>query len=134
MPQTAWVSSSWSWSQLGTRCQCESQRLWAFSDTCLSNPAKVRKKCCYGQKNFASICSSLSSSPTHLSHTTNINPFENKVWETYFYKQVCSFIHWSSSLCLIMFRIYLFMYYVYVCGYTTDTSIKCYFFYASLLN
>ena len=41
--------------------------------------------------------SSLSPSPAHLSHTTNINPFENKVWEIYFYKEVCSFVHWSSS-------------------------------------
>ena len=55
-------------------------------------------------------CSSLSQSPTHLSHTTNIIPFENIVWEIYFYKEVCSFVHWSSSLCLIMFRIYLYMY------------------------
>ena len=45
---------------------------------------------------------SLSPSSTHLSHTTNINPFENKVWEIYFYKEMCSFVHWSSSLCLIM--------------------------------
>ena len=54
--------------------------------------------------------SSLSPSPAHLSHTTSINPFENKVWEIYFYKEVCLFVHWSSSLCLIMFRIYLYMY------------------------
>ena len=26
VPQTSWVSSSWSWSQLGTRCPCENQR------------------------------------------------------------------------------------------------------------
>ena len=63
----------------------------------------MRKKCCYGQKNFGSICSSLSPSPTHLSHTTNINPFKNKVWEIYFHKEVCSFVHWSSSLSLTMF-------------------------------
>ena len=42
--------------------------------------------------------SSLFPSPAHLSHTTNINPFENKVWEIYFYKEVCSFIHWSSYI------------------------------------
>ena len=35
---------------------------------------RMRKKCCYGQKNFGSICGNLSPSPTHLSHTTNINP------------------------------------------------------------
>ena len=51
------------------------QRAWALSDPRLSNPARMRKKCCYGQKNLRSISSSLSPSLTHLSHTTNINPF-----------------------------------------------------------
>ena len=31
-----------------------------------------------------------------LTHHRNINPFQNKVWEIYFYKEVCSFVHWSS--------------------------------------
>ena len=31
-----------------------------------------------------------------LTHHRNINPFENKVWEIYLYKEVCSFVHWSS--------------------------------------
>ena len=68
------------------------------------------------------ICSSLSPSPTHLSHTTNINPFENKVWEVYFYKEVCSFVHRSRHCCWLCFR----MYYVYVCGSTTHTYIYIY--------
>ena len=58
--------------------------LWALSDPRLSSPARMRKKCCYGKKNFGSICNSLSPSPTHLSHTRNINAFGNKVWEVYF--------------------------------------------------
>ena len=75
-------SSSYSccWNQLGTRYQRENQfadrGLAALSDPRLSSPARMRKKCCYDQKNFGSICSSLSPSPIHLSHTTNINPFE----------------------------------------------------------
>ena len=96
------VGVSW-----GTRRQRENRladwRLMVLRDPRLSNPAKIRKKCYYGQKNFGSICSSLSPSPTHLSHTTNINPFENKVWEIYFYKEVCLFVQWSSSLLLTMF-------------------------------
>ena len=87
--------------------------LWAFNDPRLS-----------GQKNLGSICSSLSPSPTHLSHTTNINPFENKVWERYFYKEEYSFVHWTSSLCLIMFPL-LFVY-VYVqlyYEYTTPSRV-----------
>ena len=52
--------------------------------------AMVRRT--WGQNN------SLSPSPTYLSHTTNINSFENKVWEIYFYKEACSFVHWSSYI------------------------------------
>ena len=48
------------------------QMAWAFSDPRLSSPARMRKKCCYGQKNLGSICSSLSPSPIHLSHRRNI--------------------------------------------------------------
>ena len=100
------VGVSW-----GTRCQRESQRQTEGFEPSVTHgwaAQKCWKKCCYGQKNFGSIFSSLSSSPTHLSHTININPCENKVWEIYFYKEVCSFVHWSSSLCLIMFCLYLY--------------------------
>ena len=41
----------------------------------VEQPSRMRKKCCYGQRNLGSICSSLFSSPTLLSHITNINPF-----------------------------------------------------------
>ena len=36
---------------------------------------RMRKKCCYSQRNLGSICCRLSPSPTPLSHITNINPF-----------------------------------------------------------
>ena len=83
------------------------QRAWALSDPRLSSPARMRQKCCYGQKNFGSICGSLSPSPTHLSHTRNINPFENKVWEVYIFIKKCSFVHWSrhyvsAYICMYM--------------------------------
>ena len=65
----------------------------------------MRKNCCYGQKNFGSISSSLSPSPTHLSHTTNINPFEDNVWE----KCVRSFIEVRHH-CWLCFRMYMYMY------------------------
>ena len=38
-------------------------------------PSRMRMKCCYYHMNMGSICCSLSQSPTHLSHITNINPF-----------------------------------------------------------
>ena len=49
------------------------------------------------------------------SYTQLTSTLSNKVWEVYFYKEVCLFVHWSLSLCLIMFR----MYCVYICGYIT---------------
>ena len=61
------------------------------------------------------------------SHTQPISTLSRIKYKRYiFYKEVCSFVHWSSSLCLIMFlhifvyvKLYMYMYYVYVCGYTT---------------
>ena len=51
---------------------------------------------CYGQEKIwvnIAVCPCLHSS---LTHNRTINPFENKVWEIYFYKEVCSFVHWIS--------------------------------------
>ena len=48
------------------------QRVWGPT---VEQPIRMQKKCCYGQRNIGLICGSLSPSPTHLSHTTNINPF-----------------------------------------------------------
>ncbi len=76
----------------------------------VEQPSLDKEEVLLWSEELGSMCSSLSPSPTRLSHTTNINPFEIKVWEIYFYKEVCSFVHWSLSLCLIMFRIYLYMY------------------------
>ena len=103
-------------SQLGTRCRCESQRQtegfgfsviygWATS-------AKMRKSCCYGQKNLGQY-SCLSPSPTHLSHTTNITLSRIKCERLYFYKEGCSFVYWSSY---IMFD--------YVSAYICITAIQ----------
>ena len=105
--------------------------LWALSDSRLSSPAKMRKKCCYGQKNLVSICSSLSPSPTHLSHTTSINPLDNKEWEVSFYEEVCSFVLWSSSLLLTMFpHIFIYMYmYTYSCIVAIQQPVYYYFYY-----
>ena len=87
VPQTAWVSwssrqaefsssssysssSSHSWGQnAGAR-----QMAWVLR-TPVERPSRMRKKCCNCQRNLGSISVSLSPSPTHLSHITNINPF-----------------------------------------------------------
>ena len=49
--------------------------LWILSDPRLSNPSQDEKEVLLWSEELGSICSSLSPSPTHLSHTTNINPF-----------------------------------------------------------
>ena len=102
-----------SWGQDASVIANGRRRTWALSDPRLSSPARMRKKCCYGQKNFGSICSSLSRLQL-TSHTTNIRI---KCERLYFYKEVCSFIHWSSSLLLTMFpHIYIYIYiYIYMC-------------------
>ena len=64
----------------------------------------------YGKKSSLWVYVSLP-----ISHTTNINPFENKVREICFCKEVCSFVQ-VCKLCLIMFPL------VYVCGYTTNVD------------
>ena len=92
--------------QLETGCRIENQLqtkgFAALSDPRLSNPAKMRKKCCYGQKNLSQY-RSLSLSPTHLSHTTNMTLSRIKC-EIYIFIKKCvrSFID-VRKLCLIMF-------------------------------
>ena len=82
---------------------------WALSDSRLSNPTKMREKYCWVN---ISVCPRLQL----ISHTHPISVLSRIKYERYiFYKEVCSFVHWNSSLCLIMFG----MYYEYVCGYTT---------------
>ena len=70
---------------------------WTLSDRRLSNPAKMRKKSWSGQNNLGQN-NSLSRYPTHLSHTTNIPLSRIKCERLYFYKEVCSFVHWSSCI------------------------------------
>ena len=129
VPQTAWVSLATavgaSWRQDASVRTASRQRTWALSDPRLSSPARMRKKCCYSQKNFGSICSSLSPSPTHHSHVTNINPFATlsriKCERYIFYKEVCSFVR---SLKFVIIIDYVSAYIcrcicIVVCGYTT---------------
>ena len=71
--------------------------LWALSDTRLSNPAKMRKKCCYVCEKNLGQHSSLPLSPTHLS-------LSRIKRERYIFVKKCirSFIE-VCILCLIMF-------------------------------
>ena len=87
--------------------------LWALSDPRLSNPAKIRKKYCW--VNIA-VCPRLQL----ISHTQQKHhPFENKVWEIYFYKEVYSFVHWSHY-CWLFPLIFVIVYMqLYGCEYTT---------------
>ena len=86
----------------------------------VERPSRMRKKCCYGQRNLGSICGSRSRSPNHLSHISNINLFATLSrikCEKYIFIKKCvrSFIE-VLTLLLTMFPCIL----VYVlCGYTT---------------
>ena len=97
-----------SWSHLGKRCRSESQR---------ATPAKMRKKCCYVQKNlgqYVAVCLRLQLT-SHIQPTSTLS---DKVWEVYFYtevcerfyfyKEVCSFVHWSRHYCWLCFCIYMY--------------------------
>ena len=65
--------------------------------------AMVRKT--WGQ--YVAVCHRLQLT----SHTQETSTLSRIKCERYiFYKEACSFVYWSSSLLLIMFRIYLYMY------------------------
>ena len=110
---------------LDTRCLSESQRQTEGFGPSVTHgwatPTKMRKKCWKKLGQY----SSLSPSPTHLSHMKH-HPFENKVWEIYFYKEVYSFVYWSRSLTVDCFRIYFYMY-LYV-AIQHHNSMRYYFF------
>ena len=99
VPQTVWVS----WSQLEFEAVRTSsrQRAWALR-TPVEQPSRMRKKCCYSQRNFGVNMLQSVPSPTHLSHITNINPFATLSQikcERYIFLKKCV----RSSLLLIMF-------------------------------
>ena len=75
-----------------------------------ATPAKMRKKCCYGHKKNLGQNNSLSPSPSHLSHTRNITLSGIKCERYIFIKKCVRSVIEIRILCLIMFRIYLYMY------------------------
>ena len=100
-------------SQLEIRCWIESlQQTVGFGPSVThgwATPAKMRKKCCYGQKNSGQY-SSLFLSSTHLSHTRHITLSRIKC-ERYIFIKKCirSFIEdrhyvWlcSTYICICM--------------------------------
>ena len=66
--------------------------------------------------------SSLSPSPTHLSHTTNITLSRIKCERLYFYKEVCSFVHKSrhyvwlcfACICIRVYILWVYNIYIYI--------------------
>ena len=87
---------------------------------CGRSAAMVRRT--LGQ--YVAVCPRLQLTSHTQPTSTFRNPFANlsriKCERYIFYKEVCSFVHWSSSLLLTMLPR---MYYVYVCGYTTSQTI-----------
>ena len=76
--------------------------LKALSDPQLSNPSQDEKEMLlWSRGELGSILQSMLVSNSSLTHNKH-HPFKNKVWEIYFYKEVCSFVCWSrhySWLC-----------------------------------
>ena len=62
--------------------------LCALSDPRLNNPRQDEKESLLWSEELGSICSSLSPSPAHVSHTTNINPSRVKC-ERYIFIKKC---------------------------------------------
>ena len=120
VPETVWVS--WSQLLLEFELQFETVRTSSRQRACdpqwpqLEQPSRMRKKCCYSQRNLGSICCSLFRLQL-TSHTQPFSqpfrkPFEKKVWEVYFSKEVCSFViiidHVSAYICvrIVVSRLY----------------------------
>ena len=110
VPQTAWVS----WSSVSWSLSCSS-RQWepapdrglGPSGPRLSSPAEwgrsaaiVRGSWCQ----YVAVCSVSNSTLTHNQYQPFRNPFENKMWEVYFSKVLCSFViivnYVSACICI----------------------------------
>ena len=92
------VGVSYSWSSSCSSRQWEpapDRGLVALSDPRLNSPAEWERSAAIVRETWFNMLQSVPS-PTHLSHTTLSqpfrNPFENKMWEVYFSKELCSFV------------------------------------------
>ena len=104
VPQTAWVGSSSSFSSswrqdVSVRISLQTEGLrpsvthgWAAQPECERSAAMVRRT--WGQ--YVAVCPRLQLT-SHTQPTSTL--FENKVWEVYFYKEACTFFHWSCHYC-----------------------------------
>ena len=123
-------SSSHSWGQDAVVRVSARQRAWTLR-TPVEQPSRMRKKCCYnaeelGVNMWQSVLLQLTSHT--YQHQPFRNSFENKVWEVYFSKEVCSFAiivyYVSACICIhivvswlyntiqlwILFELYIFSY------------------------
>ena len=103
----------------------------ALIDPQLSNPAKMRKKCCYGRRRTWGQYSSLSLSPAHPLHTTTITLSRIK-WEIIFLKRsvfVCSlkFVYYFW-LCFCLYLYYSYATYSYLVPWPGSGTRVWYFY------
>ena len=84
--------------------------LWVLSNPRLSNPAKMRKKCCYGQKNLGQYVAVYPRLQL-TSHTQPTSTTSRIKCERYIFIKKCvrSFIE-VRHYCWLCFRVYLYMY------------------------
>ena len=112
VPQTVWVSWSSRQAEFSSSCshsssssrsrgkhvvvRASARQRAGPSGPRLSSPAEWGRSAAIIRWNLGSICGSfysVSKSPlTHNQHQPFRNPFENKEWEVYFSKEVCSFV------------------------------------------
>ena len=115
------VSSSRYWSHLGTRCRIESQQQTEGLDPqwpTVEQPSQDEKEVLlWSEELWVNMWQSVpvfNSPLTHYQHQPFRNPFENNVWEVYFFhKEVCSFVHWSHQY-VDYVSAYIYIMYVYV--------------------
>ena len=107
--QTAWVS----WSQdARVRASCRQRALGPQWSTVEQPQPRWERSTAMVEEELGvniAVCPRLQL----ISHTQQHHPFTNKVWERYFYKEVCSFVHWSLYIIGWLFphvSIYLYMY------------------------
>ena len=86
--------------------------LWALSVPRLSNPAKMRKKCCYGQKNlgqYVAVCLCLQLT----SHTQPTSTLSRIKCERYIFIKKC-----VRSFTEVLIIVDYVSAYICICGYT----------------
>ena len=103
VPQMVWVS--WNSSCSSRQWKPAPDRGIGLSGPRLSSPAEWGRSAAIVRgtwSQYVAVCSVSNSPLTHNQYQPFRNPFENKVWEVYFSKELRSFVHYCW-LCFCMY-------------------------------